>query len=318
MLFDSPFKSLPSNVDGRDFCIGDLHGCLDMLNKLLTHVGFDRGRDRLFAVGDLVHRGPSSVGCLQLAEQPWFYTVMGNHEAMQLGAYRRAINTKGKQLHSLCEYSGPDDTLLPGHPDQPQMEHILEHLPLALEFSLPDGRKVGIVHAGLPNEHTWADIRAMATHERALFEEDGHLQRRILWDRLPVMAASTAAVPGIGKNLHMLFPAAIRYQHFLATQPIEGLDLLVSGHTTLASRRPLTTGTRLYLDTGAGQADGCLTMIELASGRYWQVFDPSTDPDMLVTEYPNIPMSDQNLVWVTESEQQTMEAMERASRLREC
>ena len=84
MLFDSPFVSLPVNDRGRDFCIGDLHGCRQMLDQLLTAVDFDPQRDRLFSVGDLIHRGPESAACLCLAEQPWFFPVMGNHEAMQI------------------------------------------------------------------------------------------------------------------------------------------------------------------------------------------------------------------------------------------
>ncbi|ACK78677.1 metallophosphoesterase [Acidithiobacillus ferrooxidans] len=70
------------NAQGRDFIVGDLHGCRSMLDALLGHAGFDTARDRLFSVGDLVDRGPDSMACLDLLLEPWFYPVLGNHDAM--------------------------------------------------------------------------------------------------------------------------------------------------------------------------------------------------------------------------------------------
>lgn len=39
---------LKANPHGRDFVIGDLHGCYDFLQKLMQHVEFDYKKDRLF------------------------------------------------------------------------------------------------------------------------------------------------------------------------------------------------------------------------------------------------------------------------------
>ncbi|MHB8365520.1 MAG: metallophosphoesterase [Acidithiobacillus sp.] len=79
-----------ANTAGRDFIVGDLHGCVEYLRILMRHVQFDESADRLFSVGDLVDRGPDSPGALELLKQPhagvqpWFYPVMGNHDAMLL------------------------------------------------------------------------------------------------------------------------------------------------------------------------------------------------------------------------------------------
>ena len=48
MLFDTRFVSGPQNKRGRDFCIGDLHGCRDMLIRLMDVVQVNPVRDRLF------------------------------------------------------------------------------------------------------------------------------------------------------------------------------------------------------------------------------------------------------------------------------
>ncbi|MEQ1635292.1 MAG: metallophosphoesterase [Methylococcales bacterium] len=78
----SPVMTLPANSHGRDFVLGDLHGCYQLLQDLLGQVNFNPAQDRLFSVGDLVDRGPDSLACLELLKEPWFYAVLGNHEAM--------------------------------------------------------------------------------------------------------------------------------------------------------------------------------------------------------------------------------------------
>ncbi|MGC9207998.1 MULTISPECIES: metallophosphoesterase [Acidithiobacillus] len=74
----------PANLQGRDFIVGDLHGHPDVLYRLMDQVGFDVDTDRLFSVGDLVDRGPNSAAALDLLDAPWFYPVLGNHDAMLL------------------------------------------------------------------------------------------------------------------------------------------------------------------------------------------------------------------------------------------
>jgi serine/threonine protein phosphatase 1 len=80
-------KRLPANLFGRDFVVGDLHGCKKELDRLLQLVEFDRRVDRLISVGDLVDRGPKSLDCLLLLKATWFHAVMGNHEQLLLNFY---------------------------------------------------------------------------------------------------------------------------------------------------------------------------------------------------------------------------------------
>lgn len=77
-------QHLPANDHGRDFVVGDLHGCLTPLMGALRLLDFDTEHDRLFSVGDLVDRGPDSPGCLGLLREPWFHAVRGNHEELML------------------------------------------------------------------------------------------------------------------------------------------------------------------------------------------------------------------------------------------
>ena len=76
-------RALPSNQRGRDFVVGDLHGCFDLLDRLLETVRFDPGCDRLFSVGGwwITARFAAQSG---ISEAPWFYAVQGSHEHMLL------------------------------------------------------------------------------------------------------------------------------------------------------------------------------------------------------------------------------------------
>ncbi|MFE1601432.1 metallophosphoesterase family protein [Methylobacterium sp. ID0610] len=83
-------------MDGADltYAIGDIHGCADRLDRLLMQIEEHRaGRSRrIVCLGDYVDRGPDSARViatlrgLQAREPDRVVCLMGNHEAMLLGA----------------------------------------------------------------------------------------------------------------------------------------------------------------------------------------------------------------------------------------
>ena len=84
----TPVQHHPANTVGRDFVVADLHGCLDLFWRLLRHVGFNPELDRVYSTGDLTDRGPNSWGCLRLLKMPWFFSALGNHDALLLSHLR--------------------------------------------------------------------------------------------------------------------------------------------------------------------------------------------------------------------------------------
>ena len=67
-------------MDSRRIFIGDIQGCLIELEQLLEALDFDPAKDVLHPVGDLVNRGPDSVGVLRLLKSLNAKGVLGNHD----------------------------------------------------------------------------------------------------------------------------------------------------------------------------------------------------------------------------------------------
>ena len=77
------------------YCIGDIQGCDDALDRLLDTLAFSPSRDTLFVLGDLVNRGPDSLAVLRrlIGYGSSARCLLGNHDlhllAVAAGARKR-------------------------------------------------------------------------------------------------------------------------------------------------------------------------------------------------------------------------------------
>src|SRR5258706_17162 len=131
------------------YAIGDLQGCFEPLERLVEAIHFDRSRDRLWFVGDLVNRGPDSLACLRYVKSlgDAAVTVFGNHD-FHLLCVAEGVEKKRKR-------DTLDDVL--AAPDRDELLVWLRHRPL---MHAEDG--FALVHAGLLPQWTVEKARALA------------------------------------------------------------------------------------------------------------------------------------------------------------
>ncbi|WP_372872936.1 symmetrical bis(5'-nucleosyl)-tetraphosphatase [Shewanella sp.] len=136
------------------YFVGDIQGCFEELLQLLQVVDFNPSRDELWAVGDLVARGPKSHKVLGLMTglEDAAKVVLGNHD-----------------LHLLAIAAGikrpkPSDKLtkLLASRHLPKYIEWIRHQPLMRE--LPE-HNIIMTHAGVPPQ--W-DITTLATEAKAV------------------------------------------------------------------------------------------------------------------------------------------------------
>src|SRR5690349_12216518 len=128
----------------RAYAIGDVHGRLDLLDRLLAQVQrdlIDRPARKVLLVflGDLIDRGPSSA---QVVERLRTYRadgvrtvfLLGNHEEVLL----RILDGDGSIIPNWLRFGGAqclesygvDPLLLTGLPDEQIVERVREAVPV--------------------------------------------------------------------------------------------------------------------------------------------------------------------------------------------
>jgi len=82
----------------RTIAIGDIHGCLLALERLLAEIR-PTAEDTVVALGDYVDRGPDSRGAIEalieLGRRTQLVPLLGNHEEMLLKALERPDEVDG-------------------------------------------------------------------------------------------------------------------------------------------------------------------------------------------------------------------------------
>lgn len=131
---------VPYSRMSRRIFVGDIQGCRAELEDLLEELRFDPAVDRLEPAGDLVNRGPDSLGTLRLLRSLDATGVLGNHD---LHLLRSAAGTRELRAKDTL-----DEVLA-----APDREELLEWL--AAKPFVRVWEDVLLVHAGL--HPGWAD-----------------------------------------------------------------------------------------------------------------------------------------------------------------
>ena len=205
-------KKLKNNTVGKDYFVGDIHGCYEQLMEALVKIKFNPDVDRLISVGDLVDRGPDSVKCLNLLKEPWFHAVSGNHEDMMIKSFRREWPT-----HNYIQNGGKWFFHLP-YEEQEQLVLLADtKMPLVIEVETDIGT-IGVIHANAPDD--WQKYHQLNDDEDFF---DDALVEDTIWGRRRIYGSQDGRVNGI--------------------------DYVVVGHTPVEDVTVLEN--IIYIDTGA-------------------------------------------------------------------
>ena len=222
-------KHYERNMAGRDFAVGDIHGCFTQMAAALATLEFDDTRDRLFSVRDLVDRGPESELVLEWLAKDWFHPVQGNHEDLAI----RYVEPGNRDPEHYMMNGG---AWLIGKTRAEQVEYAdaLATLPYAIDVRTEHGL-VGIVHAECACP-TWSEMverfgTAKSNNQRKAVTDT------CLWSRDRIMSEDRTVVPDV--------------------------VAVIVGHTPL--QRPAVLGNTYFIDTGGWHRTGTFTFIDLAT-----------------------------------------------------
>jgi serine/threonine protein phosphatase 1 len=203
----------------RTLVIGDVHGKLSLLNRLIEETSYRAGEDRLIFIGDLVDRGEDSRGvveramALKQAAPDLVKIIKGNHEAMMMDALSQPdteqaelwyFNGGVETLQSYADAEGnldfptPHFEFLSSFPTWHEDEHAIY-----VHASLPEADDGSFLHPSAAPESPelyWARNRRFFSEYRGKLVVFGHTitgiifgEREKVWLRESVICVDTGA-----------------------------------------------------------------------------------------------------------------------------
>ena len=171
----------------RIFAIGDIHGCCNTFEKLLSEKLAIQKSDKIYCIGDYIDRGKDSKGVIDLIinlqiKGYQVYTIRGNHEQMMLDSVideeRLYLWLQNGGIETLKSFGISSVNELPG-----RYLTFLEQT----KFFVETGKYI-FVHAGLNFriENPFTDKEAMLWTRDEYFDKAKINNRIIIHGHTPV------------------------------------------------------------------------------------------------------------------------------------
>lgn len=182
------------------YAVGDIQGCCTEFRKLLERMRFDPAADELWLVGDLVNRGPDSLGVLRLVKSlgSAAITVLGNHDLHLLAVAEGVAELqRSDTLHEVL--SAPDrDELLAWLRSQRLMhvkgDWVLVHAGLLPQWSVAQAQQLAHeVENALRGKHYHDFFLRMYGNQPSHWQNDlsGHKRLRVITNAFTRMRICT-------------------------------------------------------------------------------------------------------------------------------
>lgn len=182
--------------------IGDVHGCLFTLQKLVGEIRKKYNNILIYSVGDLVDRGNFSSDVFEFMLNEGINFTLGNHEDMFYAYFRDPINPLAASWilndckKTLDSYENKNH-LLQKHLD------IIQELPLFFDLD-----ECFISHAGVPKEYKQflpLDDQDNFNLLKELIIVERHSFEGVLWTRSPLLDIGKLQVIGHTPQFKILF-----------------------------------------------------------------------------------------------------------------
>jgi len=198
----------------KTYCISDVHGHLDNLNRFIETLNID---DRVYVLGDVVDKGPNSIECLNIIKNDERFTmILGNHEHMMFNtlskekgtyeykmAYETWVNWNAGKI-TLIQYES-----LPKQ-EQTKLFNYIESLPLNIPNVKVGKRTFYLVHS-CPGSNISLTMSDVSYDDQTIFN--------YVWERVSpmddvsvdgqiVIAGHTPVQSYIGLHIPKIMPIA--------------------------------------------------------------------------------------------------------------
>ena len=266
------------------YAVGDIQGCFDELEALLSHVGFQRGTDQLWCVGDLVNRGPKSLEVLRFFSELGAdaRVVLGNHDLhlIAIAAGIRELRPRDTVQDIL---DATDGSLLiewlarqPLLHREPGIPYTMVHAGLAPQWGVDEAAMLaGEVHAALSGDNRMGFLSHMYGDEPDRWEDelDG-------WPRLRFITNALTRIRYVDCDGRLELtengppgsqPDALLPWYESKERPGHGERIIFGHWASLQAERALDPAHHVYhLDTGCVWGRE-LTALRLDDERYFSV-----------------------------------------------
>ena len=238
---------------GRFLVFGDIHGEWQKLESLLEQVQPDYAQDEVVFLGDYIDRGPEPKRVLDyimgLSKRDNIHLLRGNHEAMMWDTFAEYWNRYHQQPGAagnmdIWKRNGGKVTLqqVSGTVEEfKRYADFVNSLPMACEAEI-GGRTYLFAHAGVDPARPLED----QTDTELIY----------------------------GRTLFYLYKEQEKISYMNSFQePME--VTVVVGHTPTpfikeSCYTPIVTPEIIFMDTGSFMPEGCISCMDLRSGKVWQ------------------------------------------------
>lgn len=151
----------------RILVVGDVHGCFDELRRLIDRAKVGGG-DEVTLVGDLVNKGPDSIGVVRFCRENGIAAVLGNHDDYLLRCIAARRRGEGKDfsegVRKIAKKISDEDAAW------------LKALPLWIRIP---GQRAVVIHAGMVPGRALPDQKRENLLTTRSIREDGTASKRI-------------------------------------------------------------------------------------------------------------------------------------------